>query len=135
MTSEPPGTEQRSGRESPFMCSFCLRSREETGLLVGAPTAAICRACAAGALVLFEESPSRAQRPLPASPWEALTDDQLLERIPQVAQAREQVEDHLRRWVGVARDRGISWAAIGQCLGMSRQSAWERFRQARPAGD
>ena len=52
----------------------------------------------------------------------------LLARLPQVAQARDQVEAHLQRWVGAARERGISWASIGSALGMSRQSAWERFR-------
>ena len=110
------------------MCSFCLRSREETGLLVGAPTAAICRDCATGALALFNESSPEALRALPETPWAALNDRELLERLPQVAQAREQVEAHLKRWVGVARDRKISWASIGESLGMTRQSAWERFR-------
>lgn len=134
MESQLRGAEQESSRDQPFMCSFCLRSREETGLLVGAPTAAICRDCAAGALVLFRESSPDAHRSLPDAPWATLNDDELLERLPQVALARDQVEAHLRRWVGVARDRNISWASIGQSLGMSRQSAWERFHQGQSEG-
>lgn len=132
MESRSRDLEQESNRADPFMCSFCLRSREETGLLVGAPTAAICRECAAGALVLFRESSPDVHRSLPDAPWDTLNNDELLERLPQVAQARDQVEAHLRRWVGVARDRNISWASIGQSLGMSRQSAWERFHQGQP---
>lgn len=128
MESRSSDVEIEFNRDQPFMCSFCLRSREETGLLVGAPTAAICRDCAAGALALFNESSPDAHRALPDSPWAALSDHELLERLPQVAQAREQVEAHLRRWVGVARERNISWASIGESLGMTRQSAWERFR-------
>jgi hypothetical protein len=38
-----------------------------------------------------------------------------------------QVEGNLKVWVHRARDRGISWARIGQAIGMARQSAWERF--------
>ena len=109
------------------MCSFCLRSRVETGLLAAAPTAAICRDCAGRAVDLLESAKKPAQS-LPDTPWEGLDDVGLLARLPQVAQARDQVEAHLRRWVGAARERGISWASIGSALGMSRQSAWERFR-------
>jgi ATP-dependent Clp protease ATP-binding subunit ClpX len=29
--------------------------------------------------------------------------------------------------VGELRARGVSWARIGEALGMTRQSAWERF--------
>ena len=112
------------------MCSFCLRARAETGVLAAAPTAAICRDCAAGALKLLEAPRPEDPGPLPAAPWDALTDDELLERLPRVADARDQVEEHLRRWVGAARGRSISWAVIGSSLGMSRQSAWERFHRS-----
>ena len=110
----------------PFMCSFCLRSREETGLLAGAPTASICRDCAVRAAALLDAAPTPGEM-LPDTPWGGLDDDELMARLPQVAEAREQVDAHLRRWVEAARGRGISWASIGSALGMSRQSAWERF--------
>ena len=47
--------------------------------------------------------------------------------IAEVAKAGGQVEDHLAAWVHVARERGISWAKVGDALGITRQSAWERF--------
>lgn len=97
-------------------------------MLAAAPTAAICRDCAAGAITLLEAPRPPDPTPLPATPWEALSDDELLARLPRVAEARDQVEEHLRRWVDMARARSISWAVIGSSLGMSRQSAWERFR-------
>lgn len=112
---------------APFMCSFCLRPREETGLLVGAPAVAICRDCTEAARILFREAPADAE-PAPRAPWDLLSDGELLEKLPQVARARDDVENHLRRWVAAARARHISWAGIGEALGMSRQSAWERFR-------
>ena len=56
-----------------------------------------------------------------------MTDAELLSRLPRIASVSAQVEGSLQRWVGEARRRGSSWADIGEALGMSRQSAWERF--------
>ena len=128
MPPTQPAAAPGESANQPFMCSFCLRPREETGVLAAAPTAAVCRDCAAEALRMLESHSPSANDPLPGTPWEALDDDALMARLPQVADARDQVEKHLQRWVAVARERNISWAAIGTALGMSRQSAWERFR-------
>jgi hypothetical protein len=56
-----------------------------------------------------------------------LSDDELLERIPFIATSAANVEAGLRDRVHELRDRSISWARIGAALGMTRQSAWERF--------
>ncbi|MGP5165558.1 ClpX C4-type zinc finger protein [Arthrobacter rhombi] len=111
------------------MCSFCLRPREETGPMVGAPAVGICRQCTDAALVLLEKAGPEVQ-PLPRAPWDTLGDEELLRQLPRVAKARDDVENHLRNWVGAARNRNLSWASIGESLGMSRQSAWERFRES-----
>jgi isopropylmalate/homocitrate/citramalate synthase len=37
------------------------------------------------------------------------------------------VEENLVEWVRKARALGATWARIGETLGMTRQSAWERF--------
>jgi hypothetical protein len=44
-----------------------------------------------------------------------------------MAAAGAQVESNLTRFVKKARELGATWAAIGASLGMTRQSAWERF--------
>jgi hypothetical protein len=36
-------------------------------------------------------------------------------------------ERHVHAAVTDLRQRGLSWAQIGGALGISRQSAWERF--------
>ncbi len=43
--------------------------------------------------------------------------------------SRSEVELDELRWnqIAAARDAGASWAAIGEALGVSRQSAWEYF--------
>jgi len=60
--------------------------------------------------------------------WEReQTDDTLLATLPKIAAAGGQVERQLALWVTEARSRGITWTRIGAALGMTRQSAWERF--------
>ncbi|HET7668190.1 MAG TPA: hypothetical protein VFK56_19415 [Mycobacterium sp.] len=59
--------------------------------------------------------------------WAAMSDDELLERIPVIASSAVNIEAGLRDRVHELRDRGVSWARIGAALGMTRQSAWERF--------
>ncbi|MGD8151448.1 ClpX C4-type zinc finger protein [Ornithinimicrobium sp. Y1694] len=115
---------------SEVLCSYCLRSRDETGRLVASPLAAICRSCAEQAVNLFDSDPRPEDLDGPTTPWARLDDDALLARLPEVAAAGTQVETHLTAWVHAARDRGLSWARIGEALGMTRQSAWERFNGA-----
>jgi hypothetical protein len=44
-----------------------------------------------------------------------------------VAAAGTQAEQNLGLWVAKARSLGAKWSQIGQALGVTRQSAWERF--------
>lgn len=111
------------------MCSYCLQPRTGGKRLVASPLAAICEECARAAVAQFAADRTPKDLPGPATPWERLNDDELLGRIPEVARASQQVEHHLAHWVAAARGRGISWARIGEALGMTRQSAWERFRR------
>ena len=59
-----------------------------------------------------------------------------LERISQLHDLSAEVDRALRLAIEQARESGHSWAAIGRAMGMSKQSAWERFgrerRQAQP---
>jgi hypothetical protein len=44
-----------------------------------------------------------------------------------MAVVAQQVETDLRSWVRELRRRGVTWSRIGVALGITRQSAWERF--------
>lgn len=116
---------------SDVMCSYCLRSRSATGKLVASPLAAICRSCAEEAVALLQGDEATEDIHGPTTPWARMDDEALLARLPEVAGAGTQVEKHLCAWVRAARERGVSWARIGDSLNMTRQSAWERF--AKPA--
>ncbi len=105
-------------------CSFCGKDEHEIARLVAGPGVFICNECVALCADIFAGTPEGT----PEVPyWETMSDADLLTHLPRVASVATQVEDGLRTWVQRARDRGISWARIGQSLGMARQSAWERF--------
>lgn len=59
--------------------------------------------------------------------WEGLSDDELLGEMVRAHAAHLNVDRAVRRHVAVLRGRGVSWTRIGEALGMTRQSAWERF--------
>jgi hypothetical protein len=59
--------------------------------------------------------------------WESWSDQQMLDHIPRMAVVADQVETDLRAWVRELRRREVTWSKIGAALGITRQSAWERF--------
>lgn len=54
-------------------------------------------------------------------------DDELLAGMARLDGSRAQVEQAVDQYARMLRDRGVSWTAIGEALGISRQAAWERF--------
>ena len=111
---------------STVRCSFCQASAPDVEKMIAGPGIYICDRCVSACVAIIESAPAKSSEPqLPS--WQAMTDEELLSRLPRIASVASQVEGGLLRWVGEARRRGASWAAIGEALGMSRQSAWERF--------
>lgn len=109
-------------------CSFCGRAHTEVAKLVAGPGIYICDGCVT--LCVDVLAVSSAAEPPTLPEWATLSDDELLERIPFIAASAANIEAGLRDRVLELRDRGISWARIGAALGMTRQSAWERFAPA-----
>lgn len=54
---------------------------------------------------------------------------ELLEEVRLAARAIEEAHRHLLEAVTRARQAGLSYAEIGNALGVSRQAAWERFHR------
>ncbi|HEV7192284.1 MAG TPA: ClpX C4-type zinc finger protein [Jatrophihabitantaceae bacterium] len=107
-------------------CSFCAKEEPEIAQMVAGPGVCICNECVGLCVEIFaagKGADGDAELPY----WEAMNDDELLAQLPRIASVATQVEDNLRVWVRRLRDRRVSWARIGQSLGMARQSAWERF--------
>ena len=59
--------------------------------------------------------------------WEGLSDDELLREMVRAHAAHQNVDRAVKRHVAALRARAVTWARIGEALGMTRQSAWERF--------
>jgi hypothetical protein len=108
-------------------CSFCLKPAAEVAKVVAGPGVFICNECVGLAQELIAASPGPAE-PATVAAWEAdQGDEDLLAALPRIAAAGAQVEYRLALQVRRARARGITWTRIGAALGMTRQSAWERF--------
>lgn len=105
-------------------CSFCLTPAPEVAKIIAGPGIYICDRCVDRCVSILESGDSGEEQ-LPS--WRSLDDDQLLERLPRIAEVAAQVDGALHRWISEARRRGVSWERIGAALHISRQSAWERF--------
>ncbi|MET8998747.1 ClpX C4-type zinc finger protein [Amycolatopsis sp. Hca4] len=106
-------------------CSFCAKPNTEVDTLVAGPGVFICDGCVRLCVSVIEGKPADA--PLIA-PWEHdLPLEQVLSNLSPVSAASTQVQENLAAWVAKARALGGTWSQIGEALGMTRQSAWERF--------
>ena len=106
-------------------CSFCLKPDHEVAKLVAGPGVYICNECVDLCRLIIDDPP---QLPPRLKTWEEELDlDGVLASLPRMAAAGAQAEENLSRFVRRAKELGATWAAIGASLGMTRQSAWERF--------
>jgi len=107
-------------------CSFCFKPPESVTKMIGGPGVFICNECVdlCNDIIALQMQPTDGS----AAKWEQkMSDEDVLHHLPKVAAAVRQADGHLTAWVRTARGRGITWTRIGEALGMTRQSAWERF--------
>lgn len=126
MAATDEATDQQ--RETLVNCSFCQKSKNDVAKLIAGPGVFICDECVGLCVEILEIESNKATE-TPAVPnWEErLSDDDLLAALPKIAALSAQVDHQLAHSVAHARSRGITWTRIGAALGMTRQSAWERF--------
>jgi hypothetical protein len=114
-----------TGEKVRTSCSFCLKPNTEVAKLVAGPGVYICNECVDLCSQIISNPPSL---PPGLKSWEEGLDlEGVLASLPRMAAAGAQAESNLSRFVKRARELGATWAAIGTSLGMTRQSAWERF--------
>ncbi len=105
-------------------CSFCFKSQHDVRKLIAGPAAIfICDECVELCNHIIDD------RPLTSKPSSAeeLPTERLLERLGPIEQTVQGKGGQLQAVVDLLRSREVSWAQIGAALGVSRQSAWERF--------
>ena len=123
----------RTASPEALCCSFCAKTQFEVEKLVAGPGVYICDECVdlCNQIIVEElkRKPSRTRNAGPPSikAWEGLSDDELLAEMVRAHAAHQNVDRAVAHHVGALRARGVSWARIGEALGMTRQSAWERF--------
>jgi ATP-dependent Clp protease ATP-binding subunit ClpX len=106
-------------------CSFCGKSEDEIKKLAAGPAGVhICDECVAVCQVIMHgetEGPPRAFDP---ATWPKA---RLLALLGPVNASAEAHRAHLQAIVDALRGMDVSWAQIAEQLGVSRQTAWERF--------
>lgn len=106
-------------------CSFCFKSQHHVKKLISGPASIfICDECVdlcnnviADRSVNAPKAPSDSEIPT----------DRLIERLSAIEETLQGKGNQLQWVVELLRSREVSWAHIGAALGVSRQSAWERF--------
>jgi ATP-dependent Clp protease ATP-binding subunit ClpX len=119
------GPTNAAARPQTYYCSFCLKSQHEVAKLVAGPgNVSICDACVelcnawiAGRTPDISGFPAR----------EELPTERLLAQISAIDAHYRGQGAQLEWVVDLLRARKVSWARIGEALGVSRQAAWERF--------
>jgi len=120
-------TEPASGAEDSaktLYCSFCFKSQYEVLKLISGPAGIfICDECVSLCNGIIEADRFPAKGPPP----EEFPTERLLQRLEAIEETVQGKGNQLHQVVDILRSRGVSWAVIGAALGISRQSAWERF--------
>ncbi|MPZ26690.1 MAG: hypothetical protein GEV12_09575 [Micromonosporaceae bacterium] len=103
-------------------CSFCGKSQKQVKKLIAGPGVYICDECVG----LCDEI--LADNPLPAfKSWDDLPDEELLAEMVRIHASHRPIDRAVSTVVQRLRSRDVTWARVGEALGMTRQSAWERF--------
>jgi ATP-dependent Clp protease ATP-binding subunit ClpX len=107
-----------------LFCSFCFKSQHDVRKLISGPASIfICDECVELCNRIIADRPLDSR---PAAPAELPT-ELLLERLQPIEATVQGKGSQLQAVVDILRTREVSWAQIGAALGISRQSAWERF--------
>jgi hypothetical protein len=135
MTEQPtnaaPGTSTLpppyAGKE-PLHCSFCLKSQHEVKKLIAGPGFIfICDACVGLCVAIIAGTWDPSMVDASKFKIDQISTETLLARLKPIEQTLQGMGNQLQTVVEELRGREVSWARIGEALGVSRQSAWERF--------
>jgi ATP-dependent Clp protease ATP-binding subunit ClpX len=107
-------------------CSFCFKSQREVRRLIAGPGSIfICDECVELCNgIIADPKPATSSKSISV---EELPTERLLARLHPIQDTLEGKGNQLQEVIDILRSREVSWAQIGAALGISRQSAWERF--------
>jgi ATP-dependent Clp protease ATP-binding subunit ClpX len=106
-------------------CSFCGKSEHQVEKLAAGPGGIhICNECVGICQMIMAGEGVAAARDFDPNTWPT---ERLLALLAPVNATVEAHREHLHDIVETLRSRQISWAKIAKPLGVSRQSACDRF--------
>jgi ATP-dependent Clp protease ATP-binding subunit ClpX len=109
----------------PLYCSFCGKSEHEVARVIAGPSVFICDGCVGmcNNIIAAED----AAEPCKLEDPQSMSTERLLHLLKIQEAVSENARAGMQDAVDTLRKREVSWAAIGQALGVSRQAAWDRF--------
>jgi ClpX C4-type zinc finger protein len=126
--SDPNGLPAPYAGQGPLHCSFCLKSQHEVAKLIAGPGFIfICDACVGLCDSIIAGTFDASKVDGEQFKISNIPSETLLARLKPIEQTLQGMGNQLQTVVEELRGREVSWARIGDALGVSRQSAWERF--------
>lgn len=126
MDMEIPMTEASNVAAAARMrCSFCNRSQDEVKKLVAGPGVLICDGCVQLCVEVIANTPDPEPTAI-VTPQTMPTED-LLRMLASYETGFGRIDSAMGEIVEVLRGREVSWSAIAEALGVTRQAAWKRF--------
>lgn len=117
----------RRSLDRTLYCSFCGKSQHDVVKLIAGPSVWICDECVGLCNDIIGQP---ADNPLPVVKLEdvaSMPTDKLLQWLKIQGALFDHTRVGLQEMVDTLRKREVSWASIGEALGVSRQAAWDRF--------
>jgi hypothetical protein len=112
-------------------CSFCGKSQSDVKILVAGPAVFICNKCIRVCSKVVEKALKSGEAESAKQPFGemllSLPTESLRSALASQEAMLERTRTQMQLTVELLRERGISWAAIGETLNVSRQAVWERF--------
>jgi hypothetical protein len=118
---------RRKGLGATLYCSFCGKSQHKVAKLIAGPSVFICNECVA---ICNEILGQPADKQVPVVRLEDvahMSTEKLLQWLKIQGVIFDDARAALQEIVDTLRRREVSWATIGEALGVSRQAAWDRF--------
>jgi hypothetical protein len=118
---------RRKGLNPTLYCSFCGKTQHKVAKLIAGPSVFICDECVGLCNKILGQP---ADKPVPVvrlGDVSAMPTDKLLAWLKIQGVIFDDARAALQEAVDTLRKREVSWAAIGEALGVSRQAAWDRF--------
>lgn len=110
-----------------FRCSFCSKPQDKVVKLIAGPGVMICNECVNICVPIMAAEPTTSMEPESIITPDKTPTEQLLAMLAGYNTAFESIDRTMQDIVNILRQREISWAVLGEKLGVSRQAAWKRF--------